>query len=52
MASVPSFTPHAEHTWLVGSNRPTLANVRPYCTAFSSTSRSNLRPASVVHGFG
>ena len=26
----PSFTPHAEHTWLVGSNRPILANVRPY----------------------
>jgi hypothetical protein len=22
----PSFTPQAEHTWLVGSNRPTLAN--------------------------
>jgi hypothetical protein len=26
----PSFTPHAEQTWLVGSNRPTLANARPY----------------------
>jgi len=31
----PSFTPQAEHTWLVGSNRPTLANVRPYWAAFS-----------------
>ena len=26
----PSFTPQAEHTWLVGSNRPIRANVRPY----------------------
>jgi len=26
----PPFTPQAEHTWLVGSNRPILANVRPY----------------------
>jgi hypothetical protein len=26
----PSFTPQAEHTGLVGSNRPILANVRPY----------------------
>jgi hypothetical protein len=26
----PSFTPQAEHTWPVGSNRPILANVRPY----------------------
>ena len=31
----PSLTPQAEHTWLVGSNRPTLANVRPYRAAFS-----------------
>ena len=29
----PSFTPQAEHTWLVGSNRPILANVRPYWMA-------------------
>ena len=26
----PSLTPQAEQTWLVGSNRPTLANARPY----------------------
>jgi hypothetical protein len=26
----PAFTPHAEHTRLVGSNRPTVANARPY----------------------
>ena len=37
----PSFTPQAEHTWLVGSNRPTLVNARPYWTAFSSIHRSS-----------
>src|SRR5580704_6938668 len=43
----PSFTPHAEHTWDVGSNRPILPNVRPYCTAFSSMHRSSCdQPAS------
>ena len=43
----PSFTPHAEHTWLVGSNRPIRANVRPYCAALSSISRSSCdQPAS------
>ena len=26
----PSLTPQAEHTWLVGSNRPTRWNLRPY----------------------
>ena len=31
----PSLTTHAEHTWLVGSNWPILANVRPYWAAFS-----------------
>ena len=35
----PSFTPQAEHTWLVGSNRPIRANVRPYWTALSSHAR-------------
>ncbi len=30
----PSFTPQAEHTWLVGSNRPIRANVRPYWMAW------------------
>jgi hypothetical protein len=28
----PSLTPQAEHAWLVGSNRPILANVRPIPT--------------------
>ena len=43
----PSVTPHAEHTWLVGSNRPIRANVRPYCAAFSAISRSSCdQPAS------
>ena len=43
----PSVTPQAEHTWLVGSNRPIRANVRPYRAAFSSTSRSSCdQPAS------
>ena len=37
----PSLTPHAEHTWLVGSNRPILANVRPYWAAFSSMHRTS-----------
>jgi hypothetical protein len=35
----PSFTPHAEQTWLLGSNRPTLANARPYWAAFSAMHR-------------
>jgi hypothetical protein len=34
----PSLTPHAEHTWLVGSNRPIFRKVRPCWAAFSSTS--------------
>jgi hypothetical protein len=36
-----SCTPQAEHTWLVGSNRPILANVRPYRAIFSSMHRSS-----------
>ena len=35
----PSFTPQAEHTWIVGSNLPILANERPYWAAFSSMHR-------------
>src|SRR5450631_4915190 len=43
----PSFTPHAEQTCDVGSNRPIRANVRPYWAAFPSISRSNCdQPAS------
>src|SRR5215472_7105213 len=43
----PSLTPQAEHTWLVGSNRPILANVRPYRAAFSSMQRISWdQPAS------
>ena len=43
----PSLTPQAEHTWLVGSNRPILTNLRPYWAAFSSISRrSCAQPAS------
>ena len=43
----PSLTPQAEHTWLVGSNRSTLANVRPYRAAFSAMHRSSWdQPAS------
>jgi hypothetical protein len=30
----PSLAPQHEHTWLVGSNRPTLLNPRPYWMAF------------------
>jgi len=37
----PSLTPQAEQTWLVGSNRPILENVRPYLVAFSSITRSS-----------
>ena len=40
----PSLTPQAEHTWLVGSNRPTLANVRPYRAAFSAMQPHQLGP--------
>jgi hypothetical protein len=43
----PSFAPQAEHTWLVGSNLPILAKVRPYCAALSSISRRSCdQPAS------
>jgi hypothetical protein len=43
----PSLTPHAEQTWLVGSNRPTFANVRPYWADFSSMHRISWdQPAS------
>ncbi len=45
----PSLTPQAEHTCDVGSNRPTLPNVRPYRAAFSSTHRSSCdQPASAT----
>src|SRR6185437_8878501 len=37
----PSLTPHAEHTWLVGSNRPTRRNSLPYRAAFSWMSCRN-----------
>ena len=43
----PSLTPHAEHTWLVGSNRPTRWNVRPYSRALYSSIATNAdHPAS------
>src|SRR5438874_9340697 len=43
----PSFTPHAEQTWLVGSNLPTLAKTRPYRAALYSSIRVNAdHPAS------
>ena len=35
----PSFTPHAEHTWEVGSNRWILGNMRPYRAALYPASR-------------
>ena len=33
----PSLTPQAEHTWLVGSNRPIFLKVRPYSRALTLT---------------
>src|SRR6185437_1442533 len=40
-------TPHAEHTWLVGSNRPVRANVRPCLRALYSSMAVNAdQPAS------
>jgi len=43
----PSFAPHAEHTWLVGSNRPILTNQRPCRAALYSTMDMNAdHPAS------
>jgi hypothetical protein len=44
----PSLTPQAEHTWLVGSNRPIRRNRRPWCPAFSSISRSSCMRVSLV----
>jgi len=45
----PSLTPQAEHTWLLGSNLPIRANVRPYRAAFSSMHRSSWdQPASAT----
>ena len=45
----PSLVPHAEHTWLVGSNRPIQANVRPYLLRLVLQHRDERRPARVVH---
>ena len=43
----PSLVPQAEHTWLVGSNRPARANVRPYLAALYSSMCTNAdQPAS------
>jgi hypothetical protein len=43
----PSLTPQAEQTWLVGSNRPTFPNTRPYRAALYSSIRVNpAHPAS------
>jgi hypothetical protein len=43
----PSLTLQAEHTWLVGSNRPILAKVRPYrCALYSSIEVNADHPAS------
>jgi len=43
----PSFTPHAEHTWDVGTNRPIRWNSRPYSRALYSSMRVNAdQPAS------
>src|SRR5215471_9999848 len=37
----PSLTPQAEHTWLVGSNRPVFPKTRPYRAALYSSIRTN-----------
>jgi len=43
----PSYTPHSLHTWLVGSNLPTLRNSRPYSLALYSSMLTNAdHPAS------
>src|SRR5690348_10684895 len=42
-----SLTPQAEHTWLVGSNRPVRAKLRPYRAAlYSSMATKADHPAS------
>ena len=35
----PSFTPHVEHTWDVGSNRPIFPKMRPCLRALYSSIR-------------
>src|SRR5690606_2980789 len=43
----PSRCPQVEHTWLVGSNRPTFTKVRPYrCALYSSMPVNADHPAS------
>src|SRR5262249_19548597 len=43
----PCLAPHAEHAWEVGSNRPTLPNVRPYSRAlYSNIATKPDHPAS------
>src|SRR5512146_2792940 len=43
----PSLAPHAEQTWLVGSNRPALRKSRPYSSALYSSMAVNAdQPAS------
>ncbi len=43
----PSFAPHAEHTWLAGSQRPIPRNSRPYRFAlYSSMTVNAAQPAS------
>ena len=48
----PVLVPQAEHTWEVGSNRPTGRTCRPYRRALYSSMRDERRPAGVVHGLG
>jgi len=48
----PSLIPHVEHTWLVGSNRPILANVRPLTACLVFQHPGERRPSGVVYGLG
>ncbi len=47
----PSLAPHAEQTWLAGSNRPILRNSRPYSLALYSSIPVNAGHPASCTGF-